>query len=234
MENFKGLRLGNEQSKKGHRDKRYRKYRSKIDILYNILGILLSSEHGVRKTRLLQLANLNSRSYAKYVDVAVKAGLVREIEGVLSITSRGRTIFKILEFTMSILSPESRAKAPKDLCKNAEEELDASCITEIGYYDLVVKVENNVFGVVFTPCEDKTCASLIAGLLLGSTSTSTRLSRFKLLLLLPQKTLIAPERLDWFAVETWIAGVDSGSESIATIIKEIIRESRKKGVPGIC
>lgn len=76
--NFKELRLGDEQGKESRRNKKYRKYRSKIDILYNILSILLSSEHGVRKTRLLQLANLNSGSYAKYVDVAVKAGLVRE------------------------------------------------------------------------------------------------------------------------------------------------------------
>ncbi len=42
------------------------------------MSIPLSSGQGVRKTRLLQLANLNSKSYAKYVDVAVRAGLVRE------------------------------------------------------------------------------------------------------------------------------------------------------------
>lgn len=142
--------------------------------------------------------------------------------------------FKILEFTMNILSSESEVGTPKNLCKNVEEELVAPCITEIGYYDLIVNVEDNVFGIVFTPCPDKTCASLVAGLLLGSTLASVRLGRFKLILLLSQRAPMTSERLDWFAVETWVASVDPGTKSIATIIKEVIRETRKNGVPSIC
>ncbi len=147
----------------------------------------------------------------------------------LTITARGKTIFRILEFTMSTLSSESHLIDPKELCNSLEEELPAACIAEAGYYDLIVKMGGDSYGVVFAPCTDRACASLVAGLLLSSASVSTHLGGFRLLLILPG-TPRPLEKLSWFSVETWIAGVEPNAESVANIIRDVARESEKLGL----
>jgi hypothetical protein len=56
--------------------------------------------------------------------------------------------------------------------------------------------------------------------------------RVRLLLIL--RGILRPlERLSWFSVETWIAGVEPNAESVANIIRDVARESGKAGTPKV-
>lgn len=58
-----------------------RKYRSDVEIFYEILNAIVSSgERGIKKTHLMYRTNLNSKMLAKYLDVLIKSNIVEEIE----------------------------------------------------------------------------------------------------------------------------------------------------------
>lgn len=58
-----------------------RKYRSDVEIYYDILhAIVASGERGIKKTHLMYRTNLNSKMLAKYLDVLIKSNAVEEVE----------------------------------------------------------------------------------------------------------------------------------------------------------
>ncbi len=80
--------------------------RSRLEVLYTVLRLLADSG-GLRKTRLMQLANLNSRGFRVYVEEAlVSRGLVSR-EGprgstVYRLTETGRLALRLLEALASL------------------------------------------------------------------------------------------------------------------------------------
>ncbi len=74
--------------------------RSRLEIVYRILELLYTMGP-LRKTRLMQLANLNTRSFPEYVDgFLVRLGMVSKRElgrgALYAITPRGRALYTLL------------------------------------------------------------------------------------------------------------------------------------------
>lgn len=58
-----------------------RKYRSDVEILWEIMNaVVASGERGIKKTHLMYRTNLNSKMLAKYLDMLIKGKVVEEIE----------------------------------------------------------------------------------------------------------------------------------------------------------
>jgi predicted transcriptional regulator len=102
---------------------RGRSYRSETDIMATLLGILDSAGKPVRKTRLIQYANLNTRSFEKYVKLLLDAGLVRATGEGYVITGKGRLALTLLESIEAVMTPPAGpglASTVGVICKAAQ------------------------------------------------------------------------------------------------------------------
>jgi len=73
------------------------KYRGRLQIIRDILLVLVS-EDGSKKTRIMYGANLSYRLVTQYLDDALKAGLLKfDGKSIYTITSRGEDFLKFYE-----------------------------------------------------------------------------------------------------------------------------------------
>ncbi len=146
---------------------RGRAYRSEADILAVLLRILSVSERPVKKTRLIQYANLNTRSFSKYMKYLIESGLVRRGEGGYTITGKGRLALTLLEALHSLMTPPGEIDADKALSKvcEAAQQSGWSCAKHSGPFDLLIHQPGGPqVGVVTASCTTSTALRLVASI----------------------------------------------------------------------
>lgn len=158
--------VGNTAAGSAKKRARNRKYRGEIDILYTLLAIINGvGEAGIKKTRLLQLSNLNSRSFKKYLESLLDSGLVTEQYNRYRLTSRGRLALAILEVLENLLAPSPRVRnITKSLCNIAREH-GYVCISNSDVLDTMVSHDEVAFGFFFVNCITNKCTRLLSTLL---------------------------------------------------------------------
>jgi len=73
------------------------KYRSRLEIIRDILTIAVE-EGGTKKTRIMYGANLSYRLVTQYLDIVIKAGLLKyDGKSTYTITCRGKEFLELYE-----------------------------------------------------------------------------------------------------------------------------------------
>lgn len=155
---------------------RGRSYRSEHDILSVILQILEAfGGRPVRKTRLVQYSNLNTRSFSKYVNLMLEGGLVRETKNGYLITPRGRLALRLMNALNSMLSGRSGVEAEeasKALCRAARRR-GIHCSRDSGLFHITLKHSEAKVGVYIEDCNDldlvRTATAIMRSEIAGST-----------------------------------------------------------------
>ena len=143
-----------------------RKYRGEIDILYTMLSIVRrAGEVGIKKTRLLQLSNLNNRSFKKYLALLTESGLVVESHGRYKLTGKGRLALTLLEMLENMLTPPSRARNVASVLCNMARQRGYECRRNVDVIDVVVSDGDVAFGFFFVSCMTSRCVSLLSTML---------------------------------------------------------------------
>ncbi len=148
----------------------WRSYRSEVDIILNILRVVASAEpYGVKKTRLMQLSNLNSQTAAKYLRFLESVGLIEENENTYRMKPRGMLVMLLIDLYRSLVSPLLAAGDGYDSLRAALESaargLGASVEYDAAFYDAKVNVGGARIGVVFVAGCDEQCRRALHGLL---------------------------------------------------------------------
>ncbi len=148
---------------------RGRAYRSEADILSLMLRILEALEgRPLRKTRLIQYANLNTKSFAKYASVLEGGGLVSVSGRGYRITSRGRLTLRITETLTGLITPpeaeESFAAVVSRFCAVADE-AGTPCRVNEGLFDALIKRNGRSVGVHFSNCRTSDAPRIIGAIL---------------------------------------------------------------------
>ena len=72
--------------------------RGKLEVVYDILGIIVNHKNSIKPTPLLRFSNLSSERFKSYYNELLEKGLIREISyengKLISLTDKG---FKYLE-----------------------------------------------------------------------------------------------------------------------------------------
>lgn len=149
---------------------RGRSYRSELDILRNILEFLDShGNSGVKKTRIIQYANLNSSSFQKYMDMLMSMGLCIVKGRDYVITPRGRLMLRILELYSILLSPLTGYSQLVGLIKESSGTLGINAsVPRRGFADLLLYKDDKELGIVLLsrPCSAE-CLDIISSLLIA-------------------------------------------------------------------
>ena len=145
---------------------RGRKYRSEIDILFNILEVLARRESGLKKTRLLQLANLNTSSFNKYIGLLERAGIVRVDGGLYRISRQGRLVHRLLRALIYLLDMNKPVSVGEEtlrgICERLRERGAEGCAVDQGPFDVAFTYGGRAFGVIVSACPDEACPCLYA------------------------------------------------------------------------
>ncbi|MEB2837245.1 MAG: winged helix-turn-helix domain-containing protein [Desulfurococcales archaeon] len=148
---------------------RGRAYRSEADILSLMLRILEALEgRPLRKTRLIQYANLNTKSFAKYASVLEGGGLVGISGKGYKITGRGRLTLRITETLTGLITPpgaeESFRNVISRFCRVAEG-IGLSCRADEGLFDVIVEGGGRSVGIHFSNCKTSDAPRVIGAIL---------------------------------------------------------------------
>ena len=148
---------------------RGRAYRSEADILSLMLRILEALEgRPLRKTRLIQYANLNTKSFAKYASVLEGGGLVSASGRGYSITGRGRLTLRITETLTGLITPpeaeESFADVVSRFCGVAKKN-EIPCKADEGLFDALVRGSDRSIGIHFSNCRSSDAPRVIGAIL---------------------------------------------------------------------
>ena len=208
---------------------RGRKYRSELDILFNLLGLLERREEGIKKTRLLQLANLNTSGFNRYMSLLTGSGLVYQSGGLYRVTSKGRLVRKLLEVLVNMLDSNIiQGVDPGGLCGELEKLGARGCTANYGYLDTAFTMEDVVFGVVFLNCWSNEClhvvSSVVALMFRGNPSSAAQASR-TVVLLAGGYDSAAPRRLAPWGngqVEFWTTGLGRAQQSPGSLARNLI------------
>jgi len=158
---------------------RGRSYRSEADILSLMLRILEAMNgRPLRKTRLIQYANLNTKSFSKYIEVLEKGGLVALKPGGYIITGRGRLALRVLDLLSSLITPTEEdadiAKVAGLVCPTAQE-LGLKCSRDTGLFDELIEYEGGFLGVHVSSCRGPGDPSALAAMLKAYSDRDTRI-----------------------------------------------------------
>jgi predicted transcriptional regulator len=156
---------------------RGRSYRSEADILSLMLRILEAMNgRPLRKTRLIQYANLNSKSFSKYIEVLEKGGLVECTPRGYVISGRGRLALRVLDLLSSLITPAEEdndvARVVEMLCPAAEE-LGLKCSTNSGPFDRLIEYEKGLLGIHVNSCKAANDPQTLAAILKAYSDENT-------------------------------------------------------------
>ncbi|MEM1619308.1 MAG: winged helix-turn-helix domain-containing protein [Fervidicoccaceae archaeon] len=119
-----------------------RKYRSDVEILYEIMStVAASGDRGVKKTHLMYRTNLNSKMLSRYLDLLKSADCIEEIavakSKLVKMRPAGRKALIALKALYRILYPPKRS---------AEEEFIVRELQKLGEMGWNVKIGREVMG----------------------------------------------------------------------------------------
>ena len=202
---------------------RGRSYRSELDILRNILEFLDShGDLGVKKTRIIQYANLNSSSFQKYMDMLMSMGLCVVKDRNYTITPRGRLMLRILELYSILLSPLTDYPQLIDLIRESSETLGISvAVPRRGFADLILyRGDRNLEVILLSrPCSAD-CLDIISSLL----TAAKRRAQLILYIIISDQTSAYPVIRRG---RSWLSAVLPRNPSLQ-LVAEIIESSAKE------
>jgi predicted transcriptional regulator len=198
---------------------RGRSYRSEADILSLMLRVLEAMNgRPLRKTRLIQYANLNTKSFSKYIEVLEKGGLVECTPRGYVITGRGRLALRVLDLLSSLITPSDEndevARIIEMLCPAAEK-LGLRCSPNSGPFDRLIEHKEGLIGVHVNNCRASNDPHALAAMLKAYGNKDTTI-----LLLCTGSKLTGPQRL---ADNTIIYHVKPSKESIGKAISYALK-----------
>ena len=208
-----------DEARQGEASKR--KYRGEIDILYTMLSIVRrAGEVGIKKTRLLQLSNLNNRSFKKYLALLTESGLVVESHGRYKLTGKGRLVLTLLETLENMLAPPSRSRNVVSILCNMAKQRGYECRRNVDVIDAVISDGDAAFGFFFVSCMTGRCVNLLSTML---PSVAPELARLVIVNLSGKTSNMVKD-------EGGIIIVDAGNlndEGLAEILMEIVANTLK-------
>ena len=155
----------------GAQRSRGRRYRSEADIIRNILEVLhFAGDEGAKKTRIMQLANLNNNSFSRYMELLVREGLVKVQGGVYRLTPKGRLVLHLLDVYFSLIDPGLDAREYETLMSTLNSAVETAGMklleASTGIYDAIVDHGKRVGVIIMGMC-DSSCMKLAVSLARG-------------------------------------------------------------------